>query len=63
MASFTVEIDMDNAAFEDSPTGELSRILRKLAKEIADGTETDTVIKLRDINGNTVGTAIYDGGQ
>jgi len=51
----TVNIRMDNAAFEDA--GELSRILRDLAKTL-DGRTFDSECgsTVRDINGNTVGT-------
>ena len=53
----TIKIEMDNAAFEE-PGPELARILRDLANavetsELAD--PYDRNVKLRDINGNTVG--------
>lgn len=55
----TVEIAMDNAAFTED-NSEVSRILRELA-ETLDGRLSadpyDTNIRLRDINGNTVGQA------
>lgn len=49
---FKCEIDMDNAAFEDNPSVELSRILRSIAVEV----ECDyTSGNIRDFNGNKVG--------
>jgi hypothetical protein len=51
---FTLEIDCDNAAFEDEMASEIARILRTTAKRVADG-EDD--MRLRDVNGNTVGYA------
>ena len=50
-AVFTLTIKTDNAAFED--TGELPRILRIVTSCIEEGFESG---KVRDINGNTVGT-------
>lgn len=55
----TITIDMDNAAFDGRKGRELARILRELAsnvrgiKGLGDGD-----FKLRDINGNTVGTFV-----
>lgn len=50
-----IEIEMDNAAFEDDPREEveavLLRCLRKISLAKADS------VKLRDSNGNTVGFA------
>lgn len=52
-----IEIQMDSAAFTHEPGEELARILRKLADNLdgADITPADSN-KLRDVNGNTVGT-------
>jgi hypothetical protein len=55
----TVKLDMDNAAF-DSDMCEAGRILRDLAfqleaSDLAD--PYDLNVKLRDFNGNAVGTA------
>jgi hypothetical protein len=48
-----IEIQMDNAAFEDNgPASELAHILRDLAKHIENG---DTERALMDSNGNRVG--------
>lgn len=49
---FKCEIDMNNAAFEDNPSVELSRILRSIAVEV----ECDyTSGNILDFNGNKVG--------
>ena len=48
---FEVQINTENAAFEDS--GEIARILRDLADRIEGGSIGG---KIRDINGNAVGT-------
>ena len=57
MAKYFIEIDCDNAAFEDNIEGELSIILRKASAKVSNG-EFD--FKLRDSNGNTVGTAYLE---
>lgn len=48
---FQIEIETDNSAFEDS--GELGRLLRKMADQVDEGRTTGPVI---DINGNQVGS-------
>jgi len=55
MATFRVEIDTGNAAFDDYPLIEVARILRALAAdiEVNDGVP----FNLRDVNGNMVGSA------
>ena len=54
METVTITINTENAAFEDSPTGEIARILRDLAERFEqDGIPPE---KLFDINGNSVGT-------
>jgi len=45
-----IEINLDNAAFQDSPE-ELAQILDKIPNDIKPGREGS----LRDSNGNTVG--------
>lgn len=57
MAKYLIEIDCDNAAFEDNLEGELSIILRRASVKLSNG-ELD--FKLRDSNGNTVGTAYLE---
>lgn len=50
----TIVIETDNAAFEDSPTGEIADILHDLAKVFArQGIPGE---HLRDSNGNKCGT-------
>lgn len=50
---FELNIELENAAFEDD-SSELSRILKELADKLDQGsTEPGSV---RDINGNKVGT-------
>lgn len=49
-----IEVEMDNAAFEDYPITELARILESLVHGIKRGfVEHQTLF---DINGNTVGS-------
>lgn len=49
----TIEINGDNAAFNDNP-GEFARILHKIAAEIADYPHKATG-PVRDVNGNRCG--------
>lgn len=51
---FTLEINCNNAAFEDGATFEIARILRELADDLDAGHSTTV---LRDANGNRVGQA------
>jgi len=56
----TLHIEMTNAAFEDDPAQEAARILKDAALRISQhGLYADLKIKLKDINGNTVGTLEY----
>lgn len=50
-----IEFTTGNAAFAESPTGEIARILRSLAERVESGMVTDET-PIRDINGNRVGT-------
>lgn len=50
-----IEIDLENAAFEDDPGAEIRCILRNVPRRLT-LTEVDSV-KLRDSNGNRVGSA------
>lgn len=55
-----IEIEMDNAAFEEDPQGEPARILRHAANVIGAGNMgmvAEANMNLRDINGNKVGQA------
>lgn len=53
----TIQIQMDNAAFDDEPATELARILRKLAEKIEQGSDREN---LRDHNGNRVGEFLIE---
>ena len=56
MSKITIELNTDNAAFEENPS-EVSRILRLIADRADDGAwETMTALPLSDGNGNRVGT-------
>jgi hypothetical protein len=58
--TLTVKLNMDNDAF-DTDMAEAGRILRRLADDLECGIGSDPYdcnLKLRDINGNTVGTAV-----
>jgi hypothetical protein len=53
MENITITIETGNAAFDDSPTAEIARILRDLAKRFElDGLPPS---KILDANGNCVG--------
>ncbi|KKM83061.1 hypothetical protein LCGC14_1313140 [marine sediment metagenome] len=59
MAKLTIELELDNAAFEPEPGPEVARILAYLADTFR-GTlviapRGPEPMALRDINGNTVG--------
>ena len=59
---FEISINTDNSAFVDAVTGEqipyeLARLLRVVAGRVEEG---ETTGKLRDFNGNTVGSFGYD---
>lgn len=52
-----IEINLDNAAFAETPDLALGNVLLKLAKEVAyEDMETFFPHPIRDVNGNTVGT-------
>ena len=53
-----IEIDTDNAAFEENVGAEISRILRKLATDIDTEEDFDDGFSkpLNDINGNACGS-------
>lgn len=59
--TFTIKIECDNAAFSDVPLTETARILRKVvdALENDELTETSSPMRLRDCNGNRVGSAEF----
>ena len=57
----TIKISTANEAFSADPGYEVGRILRRLAQDVESGVTFDNgeEIKLRDINGNTVGSFKY----
>ena len=58
MQKIIIILNTSNAAFDTEPGAEAARILREFADSL-EGLETppDEIIKLKDINGNTTGTA------
>ena len=53
-----IEIQMDNAAFEDGAGIEAARILKALAEDFQDrDLLPGEMFRLRDVNGNKVGEA------
>ncbi len=55
---FLVEIDCDNAAFEDDPTHEVVRLLRQIVRRLEKDGESRG--GLRDVNGNSCGSYKYE---
>jgi hypothetical protein len=54
---FEIKIDTDNAAFGDGNLfGEISRILGEVSEGMAEGFTPE---KLKDVNGNTVGSVQF----
>lgn len=54
---YVIRISLDNAAFEENPGQEITRIIEsKVLPALKEG-EISEDITLRDINGNTVGYA------
>ena len=53
---YVIEITCNNSAFDDCPEHEVNRILKKLAKQQANGPLENR--KLIDINGNYVGKVV-----
>lgn len=58
---FAIEINLDNAAFDDDREGELARILEKLAQFVCRDYQLDDGLGVPwmvfDINGNMIGSA------
>ena len=52
-----IEVDMDNAAFEEDPNEELARVLEKGCESLRRGF---TTILLHDICGNRVGQLVIE---
>lgn len=57
-----IEIDTDNEAFTEDLGAEVMRILRTQVFPALERGQTGT-LRLRDINGNTVGVADFGGGE
>lgn len=60
MERITITINTTNDAFGDIPelaNYELARILNRLAKDLIDNKEPETLL---DINGNKVGKVVYE---
>ena len=57
---FILEINCDNAAFDESPATEVARIVRNAAERVEEGIWPGN---LRDSNGNTVGSFRFSHGQ
>lgn len=53
---FVLTIRTDNAAFADDPSGECARILREAVRNLDSVGFDAEPVKLRDVNGNTVGS-------
>ena len=58
MEKITITIETGNAAFGDDPAFEVSRILSTIIDDLGWGLESR---KLRDINGNIVGSVVIEG--
>jgi len=52
VSTITITIDMDNAAFDEAPASEVSRVLYEIAREIEEGRLPP--FKGEDANGNTI---------
>jgi len=59
MRKLIIQIEMENAAFEDDAGAEVARILREIADKAEAGVIVATVGTARDINGNIVGGCSY----
>jgi len=54
---FQLEINMDNAAFQDNPLAELADCLKEIGADIAEHSDAQHIEgKIKDHNGNTVGS-------
>lgn len=58
MRTFTMQIECDNSAFEESEGAEVARILHSIGEQLRDG---DKIGILYDMNGNRVGRFWYQG--
>ena len=57
MRTYTITIDMDNAAFEDGEGAEVANLLHDLARRCERTFSHAVERRLMDANGNTVGRA------
>jgi hypothetical protein len=57
MSSFSLNLNIDNAAFGEDRSLEIARILREAADKLEAGS---TGSQLRDFNGNRVGQFVID---
>ena len=55
-ATFKVEVEVENAAFQPTPWPELARIFQALADDMR---KEFVCVHLKDINGNTVGSTDF----
>jgi hypothetical protein len=55
-ATFKVEVEVENAAFQPTPWPELARIFQGLVNDMH---KEFVCVTLKDINGNTVGTTDF----
>ena len=55
MSSFTLTFSTDGAAFADHPGTEIARLLRQTAADVDVALHDDSVVRVRDVNGNRVG--------
>ena len=53
----TINIQMDNSAFDDDKWGETSRVLGQLAFDLG---VDHLPVTLVDLNGNSCGTVVYE---
>jgi hypothetical protein len=56
--TFSLAIDLGNAAFEDDPAFEIARILTELSRRVVDGglPKHNHHVPIHDVNGNQVGS-------
>lgn len=60
MRRFIMHAELESAAFHPDPGPEVARILRRLADRLEEGEQGDW--NLLDVNGNSVGHAMFAGG-
>lgn len=57
MSILQIEFRMDNASFDENPKAEAVRVIRELADRLENSESEigDIGMKIRDVNGNTIG--------